>query len=51
MDWLEEELKQALARKEPSPDFESRVAANTRKANVATMTRRWIAAAAAVATR
>jgi hypothetical protein len=25
MDWLEEELKQALARKEPSPDFESRV--------------------------
>ena len=49
MDWLEEELKQALARKEPSPDFESRVAATTRrKTNVVMMTRRWIAAAAAV---
>ena len=49
MDWLEEELKQALARKEPSPDFESRVAATTRrKANVVMMTRRWIAAAATV---
>ena len=49
MDWLEEELKQALARKEPSPDFESRVAAATRrKANVVRMTRRWMAAAAAV---
>ena len=49
MDWLEEELKQALARKEPSPDFESRVAATTRrKSNVVTMTRRWMAVAAAV---
>ena len=48
MDWLEEELKQALARKEPSPDFESRVAATTRrKSNVVMMTRRWVAAAAA----
>jgi len=27
MDWLEEELTQALARKEPSPGFESRVRA------------------------
>ena len=26
MDWLEQELKQALARKEPDPGFESRVA-------------------------
>ena len=25
MDWLEQELKQALARKEPDPGFESRV--------------------------
>lgn len=49
MDWLEEELKQALARKEPSPDFESRVASTTRrKTNVVMMTRRWIAVAAAV---
>ena len=49
MDWLEEELKQALARKEPSPDFESRVAAHARrKTNVVAMTRRWMAAAAAV---
>jgi len=49
MDWLEEELRNALARKEPSPDFDGRVATATRhKANVVTMTRRWIAAAAAV---
>ena len=49
MDWLEEELKQALARKEPSPDFESRVRERTRrKANVVMMTRRWMAVAAAV---
>jgi hypothetical protein len=49
MDWLEEELKQALARKEPSPDFESRVRSRTRrKTNVVMMTRRWMAAAAAV---
>lgn len=26
MDWLEQELKQALARKEPAPDFAARVA-------------------------
>jgi hypothetical protein len=49
MDWLEEELRNALARKEPSPDFGGRVVTATRrKANVVTMTRRWIAAAAAV---
>jgi hypothetical protein len=49
MDWLEEELKQALARKEPSPDFDGRVTtAARRKSKVVTMTRRWIAAAAAV---
>ena len=43
MDWLEEELRMALARKEPAADFDSRV---HRKA----MRRppRWLAAAAAV---
>jgi hypothetical protein len=43
MDWLEEELKQALARKEPSPDFDVRL----RRRKVYT-TPRWLAAAAAV---
>ena len=46
MDWLEEELKQALARKEPSPDFFASVIGR-RKTNLVMMTRRWIAAAAA----
>jgi uridylate kinase len=47
MDWLEEELKQAMARKEPAPDFDSRV----RRRLVRTMPRavqRWFAAAAAL---
>ena len=49
MDWLEEELKQALARKEPAGDFDSRVGAATRRrSNVMMMSRRWVAAAAAV---
>jgi hypothetical protein len=49
MDWLEEELKQALARKEPSRNFEARVGAVARnRSNVAIMSRRWMAAAAAV---
>jgi hypothetical protein len=43
MDWLEEELKQALARKEPSADFDAHV----RRRMVRTMPR-WLAAAAAV---
>jgi uridylate kinase len=43
MDWLEEELKQALARKEPAADFDARV----RRRTVRTMPR-WLAAAAAV---
>ena len=43
MDWLEQELKQALARKEPAPDFDSRV----RRRLVRTFPR-WFAAAAAV---
>ena len=43
MDWLEQELKQALARKEPAPDFDSRL----RRRLVRTLPR-WFAAAAAV---
>ena len=49
MDWLEEELKKALSRKEPSGDFDSRVAAATQRGSkVVIPSRRWIAAAAAV---
>jgi hypothetical protein len=49
MDWLEEELKQALARKEPSPGFDRRVETATRQKNpTVMMTRRWLAAAAAI---
>ena len=47
MDWLEDELKQALGRKEPAPDFEARVAAAARRRPVLAMPR-WLAAAAAV---
>lgn len=43
MDWLEEELKNALARKEPAPGFDARV----QRRLVRTMPR-WIAAAAAI---
>ena len=43
MDWFEQELKQALARKEPAPDFDSRL----RRRLVRTLPR-WFAAAAAV---
>jgi hypothetical protein len=43
MDWLEEELKQALARKEPAADFDARLKRRT----VRTVPR-WLAAAAAV---
>ena len=45
MDWLEQELKQALARKEPRPDFAARVHAAARPKPVFAM-RRWMAAAA-----
>lgn len=48
MDWLEEELKNALNRKEPSDGFDARVAAAARRAKVVAMPRRWMAAAAAV---
>jgi hypothetical protein len=43
MDWLEQELKQALARKEPAAGFDARV----HRRMVRTMPR-WMAAAAAV---
>jgi hypothetical protein len=43
MDWLEQELKQALARQEPDPGFESRV----RRRQVRVMPR-WVAIAATV---
>jgi hypothetical protein len=45
---LEQELKQALARKEPSADFDSRVAKATRLGpRLVIVNRRWIATAAA----
>lgn len=49
MDWLEEELKQALDRKEPSPDFAERVRRRTRGDGFRTALwpQRWLAAAAA----
>lgn len=43
MDWLEQELQQALARKEPDPGFESRV----RRRQVRVIPR-WIGIAAAL---
>ena len=47
MDWLEQELKQALARKEPSPDFPARLKARANQGRVLT-TPRWLATAAAL---
>jgi len=46
MDWLDQELKQALARKEPPAGFADRVSRSARSPRV--MMPRWIAAAAAV---
>ena len=46
MDWLEQELKRALARKEPGPQFAERLIAPPRRGLAA---HRWIAAAASVA--
>ncbi|HKE26662.1 MAG TPA: hypothetical protein VKB88_30115 [Bryobacteraceae bacterium] len=43
MDWLEEELKRALAREEPPPGFEFRVWRRLKKTFP-----RWLAAAAAL---
>jgi hypothetical protein len=52
MDWLEQELKQALERKEPSPGFAARVAAAARPATPVRKAwfavPRWAAAAAAL---
>lgn len=48
MDWLEEELKNALNRKEPSPEFEERLKKAAGRGRVVAMPRRWLAAAAAV---
>ena len=47
MDWLKQELKQALARKEPSPDWADRLAARANRRRVVTMPR-WLATAAAL---
>jgi hypothetical protein len=50
MDWLEEELKKALNRKEPSEGFDDRVKEAVKRPKVVQMRRprRWLAAAAAV---
>ena len=52
MDWLEQELKQALERKEPRADFDARVKARVnakpRRSPVLAMPR-WLAAAAVLA--
>ncbi len=47
MDWLEQELKRALARRDPAPGFAARVGAAARRRPVFYM-RRWLAAAAAL---
>jgi hypothetical protein len=48
MDWLEQELKGALARKDPSEDFASRVMRRAERPAVVYRWPRWLAAAAAV---
>jgi type VI protein secretion system component VasF len=50
MDWLEQELKQALQRKDPSPEFAERVkrAARGDRFRTAMWPGRWLAAAAAI---
>ncbi|MBZ5576826.1 MAG: hypothetical protein LAP40_09735 [Acidobacteriia bacterium] len=47
MDWLEQELKRALERKEPAPEFTARVLAAARR-RPSLAARRWIAIAASV---
>ena len=50
MDWLEQELKRALARKPPGEDFAGRVSAAVRRsAGGRVPLRRWMAVAASVA--
>ena len=58
MDWLEQELKQALARKDPSPDFAARVTRAAERTavpprpivplGIQNILPRWLPAAAAV---
>jgi len=48
MDWLEEELRRALARKEPEPGFTARVSARSRAGGRGALSRRWLATAASV---
>jgi uncharacterized protein CbrC (UPF0167 family) len=50
MDWLEQELKNALARRDPPPDFADRVLRDVGRRAPAPVWRqsRWLAAAAAV---
>ena len=50
MDWLEQELKQALARKDPPPDFAGNVVARANRPAVrpGRGVPRWLATAAAV---
>ncbi|HYW45775.1 MAG TPA: hypothetical protein VE959_23120 [Bryobacteraceae bacterium] len=47
MDWLEQELKHALARKDPPPGFAARVRRAAGRSRVFTMPR-WMAATAAL---
>ena len=46
MDWLQQELKRALARKEPAPGFAAGVLTAARRKPLSA--RRWLAAAASV---
>ena len=48
MDWLEKELKDALARKEPASGFDARVQAAVRRKPAWFVAPRWMAAAAAL---
>ena len=52
MDWLEDELKQALGRKQPSPNFEARVTGAAGRRSALRFpplgVPRWLATAAAV---
>lgn len=48
MDWLEQELKQALERKDPPPGFAARVAAATAAQSKPRAVPRWLPAAAAI---
>ena len=48
MDWLEQELKQALERKDPPPGFAARVSAAAAAQARPRMAPRWLPAAAAI---